>query len=999
MPDDQLIEKQEYEGTPPGHAALPFNMDAVEKQAAPPAPDRENGIEPFAIVGMGASAGGLEALIQFFHHAPMDGGLAFVVIQHLSPNLKTLMPELLARHAGMPVQTAQNSQEVRPGHIYLIPPGKNMTIQQGRLMLATQIRTRKPNFPIDVFLHSLAEDQAHRAVAIILSGTGSDGVRGIRAIKEAGGMVMVQDEETAKFDGMPHSAILTGMADYVLAPRNMPAQLMSYAKTPRIETPRMELQIQLDKEYFMKIVGLLTAQGNTDYSQYKHTTILRRIQRRMSLNQIDSMSKYFAFLKQSPRETSALDQEILIGVTRFFRDPEAMAFLEQKVVHELCRRTEPGGAIRIWTPGCSTGEEAYSLAILFLEQASVSEKPIHVKIFATDIDRKAIEFGSVGAYPESIETDLTRERLERFFIKRGGTYQVGHRLRETVIFTRHDLLRHPPFSKISLISCRNLLIYFKHDTQQHVLSSFHYALEPADYLFLGMSETIGGHAAEFEAIHTKYSIYQRRAASMEHPARNLLPAAPPSEKLDAEWLPCMSHLECSAFDRNTRNPQPADGVQGSVSEEAARQRIEKLEIELKCVKAHLHASIKELETSNEELQAVREELQGTNEELQSLNEELHTINAEYLARSHELALLNDDIENLLRSMNAASLFIDQELRIRKYSPAASMLFHLIPQDIGRTLTHLSLTFGECRLLEEVHKVMQTLSPVEREIRTAAGRWLRMRILPYRTDMDRTNGVVVTLVPMDELRKAQETLQRERDATARQMDAIPLGIVMTNVQGVITFINTEAEKILGVRKESVLKRPCHDAGWRWRLPGGQRMPDEESVFRRVMHTGKPVQNARCFIERPDGIHMMLLMNAAPILNGLQYITGAIATIQNEAALSESIGNGQVSSLTHRFVIAVNRDFQVQYWSQNAENLFGHMNKDALGLPLKKALGGGNEEFCWDAVRNALKAESSWESVIMLHTVSSAPIQMSVQAERVDMPGSGIAYLFSFIPISN
>ncbi len=463
------------------------------------------------IVGVGASAGGLEALGKFFGNMRADSGLAFVVVQHLSPDYRSFMVELLSKRTNISVHLAEEGQIVKPNHIYLIPPKKHLKIFEGKLSLSEPHTERGINLPIDVFFRSLAEDQSRRAVGVVLSGTGSDGTMGIRAIKDAGGLVIVQSEATAQFDGMPRSAIGTGLADFILAPEEMSKALLQYVRHPFVAQEQVLSRDQSTTEMLMhKIFAVLRERCGVDFSLYKPATIDRRIERRMSVNQIHTLGEYCRYLENSPREAALLFNELLICVTRFLRDRDAFDFLGKSILPDLLKRAAAEHNVRVWVPGCSTGEEAYSLAMLLAEQMERLGKRWDLKIFATDLSKDAIETASQGIYTESMVADVPPEYLKKYFAKKADGYQVVNGLRKAVIFARHDLLKDPPFTKLDLISCRNLLIYFQPTLQAKVLSLFHFALKPEGMLFLGSSESLGDAADRFQSMSTRYKIYQTR---------------------------------------------------------------------------------------------------------------------------------------------------------------------------------------------------------------------------------------------------------------------------------------------------------------------------------------------------------------------------------------------------------------------------------------------------------------------------------------------------------
>jgi two-component system CheB/CheR fusion protein len=464
---------------------------------------------PQLYVGIGASAGGLEAIEAFFTHMPAGSDLAFIVVQHLSPDYKSLMVELLSKKTPMPVHRAEDGMPVLPNNVYLIPPKKNLTIFHGRLLLSDQDHVRGVNLPIDVFLRSLAEDQAEKAVAIILSGTGSDGMRGVRSVKECGGIVMVQDEESAKFDGMPRSAISTGLADFVLAPERMPSQLLAFAKHPYSTKAARSDTILSDEDGLTRIFALLREKCKIDFTYYKPSTVTRRIERRMTITQTDTIRDYLAHMLDYPAEVSALYRELLIGVTCFFRDQEAFDFVGETILPEIFRNA-PKREVRFWVSSCSTGEEAYSLAILTRECQERYGFRHDVKIFATDIDRDAIHFAASGSYPESIAADISPRHLAKYFHKRGDNFQIARSIREMVVFAQHNLIKDPPFTNIDLLSCRNLLIYLQPVLQRKVMEFFNFSLVPGGIMFLGSSETTGDMSDYFDAVESRFKIYRSR---------------------------------------------------------------------------------------------------------------------------------------------------------------------------------------------------------------------------------------------------------------------------------------------------------------------------------------------------------------------------------------------------------------------------------------------------------------------------------------------------------
>lgn len=464
-----------------------------------------NGKE-FLVIGLGASARGLEALVAFFRNMPLDTDFAFVIIQHLSPDYKSLMDEILARETKIPIHIITDGMDLAPNNIYLIPPRKNISLFNNKLLLQEQSMLNGINLPIDIFFKSLAKDKTKNSVGIILSGTGSDGTLGIKAIKEAGGLIVVQDPETAKFDSMPISAISTGLVDFILPPEKMPEEIINYIRHPL--TKKTEETISIPSEHldtFSKILMVIRDFSGIDFSLYKENTIIRRLERRVSINRLRDLEEYLVLLLDSAKEKDTLYKELLIGVTQFFRDPDAFKSLKNKAFPKL----HTGGTIRVWALGCSTGEEVYSLAIMLKEHFEIIQKEVEIKIFSTDVDEVALEKASIGFYSESVVSDIEPSLLQKYFNKVENGYRLKDNIRKMVIFAKHNILRDPPFSKIDLILCRNLFIYFKPEIQKKVLYRLYYSLNPDGILFMGSSETLGELSEAFEKIDAKWKIYKK----------------------------------------------------------------------------------------------------------------------------------------------------------------------------------------------------------------------------------------------------------------------------------------------------------------------------------------------------------------------------------------------------------------------------------------------------------------------------------------------------------
>lgn len=458
------------------------------------------------VIGIGASAGGLEALQQFFYNMPSNSGLSFVVVQHLSPDYKSLMADILSKHTDMSVYQAENGMTIERDTVYLIPPKKYMTVQNGRLIL-TEYVPGTLNHPIDIFFTSLAEEYKENAIAVVLSGTGSDGTGGIKAVKEHDGLVIAQAPESARFDGMPKSVINTGLADFVLAPEEIAEEILNFSNTPvLLRSPKNEAAFS-DEETLSHIYTILKNASGIDFTYYKRSTILRRIERRMLVTHTQALGEFAQLLGNNPEEVNILVKEILIGVTNFFRDPDFFEKLKYNAVYKILERSEEDEPIRIWSAGCSTGEEAYSIAILFREAMEELNLKRDVKIFATDVDSRAIEQAGRGVFSENIIDDVTPDRLAKFFIKSGDQYQISKEIRRMIIFATHNMLSDPPFGKLDLISCRNVMIYFQPVLRRGLFAIFHTALKQNGFLFLGKSETAGEYINLFKPVCNAEKIY------------------------------------------------------------------------------------------------------------------------------------------------------------------------------------------------------------------------------------------------------------------------------------------------------------------------------------------------------------------------------------------------------------------------------------------------------------------------------------------------------------
>ena len=833
------------------------------------------------IVGIGASAGGLEALEEFLVNVLPLSGFAFVVIQHLDPDHKGIMPELLQRATLMKVMQAGNRMEVKPNCVYVIPPNKDLSILHGLLYLLDPVAPRGLRLPIDFFFRSLAADQHEHAVGIILSGMGSDGTLGLRAIKENAGFSMVQSPESAKFDSMPRSAIATQIVDIVAPAGELPKRLLKLFNRTFITN---NVKKKLDKinpgNSEEQIIILLRERTGNDFSLYKKNTFNRRIERRMGLHQIIKIAFYVRYLRENPQELDLLFKELLIGVTNFFRDPGVWEKIRTNALPTLLAKYPTGKELRAWVPACSTGEEAYSMAMTFKEalQDVNLQGRFSLQIFATDLDDDAIEKARLGVYPASIEADVSPERIARFFVKENNGYRICKEIREMVIFASQNIIMDPPFTRLDILSCRNLMIYLGAELQKKMIPLLHYALISEGVLLLGTSETIGNFNSLFNPIDIKSKIYCRIDAPLslieiDFPIK-LSPLSPGEETLTdrtqsmtvsppnlqalADQILLQSYSPAAVManangdilyinGRTGKYLEPAAGkanwnlyamardglrhklgmamkkaqtqvepvrvsnltigtnggtqtinltvqvlnspkaLQGSIlviftdvptpltpegdlvpadaNQKFMAQEIRENNEQIQSMHEEMQSSQEELKSSNEELQSTNEELQSTNEELttskeemQSLNEELQTVNTELQSKVEDLSWVNNDMENLLNSTEIATIFLDNALHLRRFTNHATHLFKLIPSDVGRLLSDLVNDLDYETLQKDARKVLKTLVFIEKQVATNDNkRWFKARIMPYRTQDNVIDGVVITFVDMTDHERTTSAL--------------------------------------------------------------------------------------------------------------------------------------------------------------------------------------------------------------------------------------------------
>jgi chemotaxis methyl-accepting protein methylase len=841
----------------------------------------ETAASSFPVVGLGCSAGGLEAVESFLHHVPINSGLAYVVIQHLDPDRTSTLADLLQRVTPMPVVQVTDGLAVQPDCVYVIPPNQDLSLLHGRLQLLEPTERRGLRLAVDFFLRTLAEDRHDLAVGVILSGMGSDGMLGMRTIKECGGLAVVQDPTEAKAPSMPQSAIATGLIDIVAPAAQLPGRILDYLRrAPRPAGEDSPLTAD-NGSGLEKVVILLRDRCGADFSLYKSSTLYRRIERRIALHQLAGIGDYVTYLRENPQELDLLFKELLIGVTNFFRDGTVWDTLRQEIFPALFARHTAGRALRAWVPACSSGEEAYSLAITFreaLEQVQPRGR-FSLQIYATDLDPDAIARARKGSYPKNIAADVSPERLARHFVADDEGYRVGKEIRDMVVFAPQNIIADPPFTRLDLLSCRNLLIYFRAELQKKLLPLFHYALNPEGFLILGSAETIGSFSHLFAATDMKGRLFRRLEQSMPLSSVSLpsrLPVAlpgfadlPMTERNDSveqltdqliqqSYAPAAvlvnadgdilyisgrtgKYLEPAAGKVNInihamardglrdalpgvihkalRQPEPVqlngirvgtNGgtqiinviVQGLENPEALRGRVlivfedvatpparrrkgktggtetpdivmqELLQTReaLRITHEEMQSSLEELKSSNEELQSTNEELQSTNEELttskeemQSLNEELQTVNAELQSKVDDLTWERNDMTNLLNSTEIATVFLDNQMKLRRFTAHATRLFKLIPGDVGRPLSDVVNDLDYPQLIADAQEVLASLVFAEKQVATRDGRWYRVRIMPYRTQDNVIDGVVATFIDITEIKKLEAGLRSHGEA--------------------------------------------------------------------------------------------------------------------------------------------------------------------------------------------------------------------------------------------
>lgn len=1008
---------------------------------------RPNGQEKsFPVVAVGASAGALEAFTAFLKAMPPDSGIAFVLVHHVDPEHKSLMAQLLSRHTMMPVQMAGDNMPVAPDHVYIIPPNRYMDIKTGVLRLSEPKDQRGTRMPINRFFLSLARDRGYNAAAVILTGTGTDGSAAIAEVKAEGGIVLVQEPTEAQQDGMPRSAIATGVADHVVPISQMPGIIIEFSKhtyvaanpkTPFGENARPSLD---------GVVATLKQHSPINFGVYKEGTLLRRIERRMALRHMQNSVDYHALLMDSPEEVENLSRDLLISVTSFFRDPDAYTWLEESVLPGLVSAARPGKAVRVWVPGCATGEEAYSLAMLLIERVSALKKDIRIQIFASDVDERALATARAGLYPDSIEMDVSQRRLERFFVKEDHSYRVSRELRDAVVFARHDVLTDAPFSKLDIISCRNLLIYLKSEAQSRVMEVFHFALNNGGILFLGMSETVGEGELLFQPLSRKNRIFKRVGLSRERhlsmpsgtgsfmgtpasPHTTLPQAGAPrladiSQRILVEqYAPAAVLINANAEalylegptdtyvkvasglanrdlltmvrdglrtrltsvlrsaretdavadssarmvrgenhvtvdirvhpitldgaklflvtfrDRAAPAPDSAAAAQDSATTRLLEQELEKTRRDLINTIREYESTTEELKASNEEAMSMNEEFQSTNEELetskeelQSLNEELTTLNAQLQQKIEAERQLSDDLDNFLASSGIATIFLNRNREIMRFTPTTRELFNLISKDIGRPISDFASKLDDQGLFEDVARVQSTLVPLKVEVRARDGRWYNRQILPYRTQDEKIDGVVITYSDISEIKEFQRNTLIARRFAENIVNTVRYPLLVLDSDFAVVRANKSFHDLFGTTDSGVIAKSFFNiADDRWDSPELRRH------LERILPEDIPLEAFSIRVEIAEKGRLDMVLNARRLigLNDMKdRILVALEDVTEQKRAQQSLRDREsrlhaILDAVPEAIITIETNGVVTSYSPPSAKILGYTMSEVIG----------------------------------------------------------------------
>ena len=1043
-------------------SASPSKRKSERKRAAP-------ATESFPVVAIGASAGGLEAYKEFFQALPADTGMAFVLIQHLDPSHHSLLAEILSKSSRIPVNEVKSGVEIKPNCVYVIPPDAFLAIAAGRFILTPRNRQTGQHLSVNFFMRSLAEERKSGAIGVILSGTGADGTLGLESIKAEGGITFAQDPLTAKYDGMPRSAIDSGCVDFVLPAKEIAKELQRIRHHPYVrqddagaKEQEKELEnsiaISSQEEGLLTIVDQLRQTSGVDFGQYKPNTIHRRAMRRTVILKLNSLGEYAKYLREHPEEREKLYDDVLIPVTSFFRDFEAFEALKTHVFPAIVKDKGNKGTIRMWAPGCSTGEETYSLAMTLLEFLGEKAPSFQVQIFGTDLNEKGIQKARVGVYRESIAEEISPKRLQRFFVKVESGYRVNKAVRDMCVFARQNLASDPPFSQMNLVACRNLLIYIQPTLQKKIIPILHYALKPSGFLILGGSESVAAFPDLFSAVDKKHKIYSKKpVASRLHydfvpssyptavngnlsgqihkpqfpskiefdvqaeadravlkthspvgvvinsamevvqfrgrttpylepapgkPSLNVLKMARNGLAVELRMLigaakkkgiPIRKdgvHFEGNGhkrvlnlsvlplgekgsqdtsffvvlFEDVTPRWTPAGEVARSRTKSAAGESLElkRLKRELADTQDALRSAVEsedslkqdfqsaneEVLSANEELQSTNEELETSKEELQSTNEELNTLNAELRHKNNELQELSNDISNLLNSTRIPVVMLDRGLRIRRVTPMADRLLKARPSDIGRPIAEIRLNIDAPEMESMIAGVLKSLQPAECEVRDREGRWYSLGILPYRTQDDRIDGVVLALQDIEPIKKANLQLRKSTEFFRGVVDTVFEPLLVLDAELRVMMANEPFLRTFKVSSEETVDKFFYGlAGGQWNIPELRTLL-EEVLPKQQMVRGFSVEREFESIGRRT-----MLVNA----NILSSISGAepmillvIEDITNRKLAEESLARlVAIIESSDDAIIGMSTDGVIETWNSGAERIYGYSWQEAVG----------------------------------------------------------------------
>jgi two-component system, chemotaxis family, CheB/CheR fusion protein len=1052
------------------------------------------------IVTVGASAGGVAALQRFFDEVPDDTGAAFVVVVHLDPEHRSELPQILAGRTRMPVAQVNAAEKLQADHVYVIPPDRRVQLIDHTISSAEFDEPRGRRAPIDLFFRSAAE-RVGDGFAVVLSGAGSDGAIGVRAVKEAGGIILVQDPQEAEYSSMPRAAIASGVADFILPVRELAMRLVELIRLKQTSSQTQEPEI--DEEQLRRVLAHLRVRTGHDFSKYKRSTVLRRIARRMQVTRTDNLREYYEAIRDNVDEAQALLGDLLISVTTFFRDQDAYESLRNHVLPKLFADRDPSATIRVWVSGCATGEEAYSIAMLLLEEAAKHEFHAPIQMFGSDLDARALAVAREGRYPASIEADVNEDRLRRFFVREGEGYRVRQELRDVILFALHDLLKDPPFSHVDFISCRNVLIYLDRDLQDQVCSTFHYALNPGGYLLLGASETADSPPGLFRNIDRTARIYKSIPQSGDKPRllprllgpitvrdqtaiapRHVSPSvalseaalhrrvlekvAPPSILVDDMHriihlsenagrfvmpsagslsadvvdlvrpelrfelrsalhrffeqrqstlsLPIMVrfngtphrvHIQVTGISEGSEPPQAlVMFIEGEAIDETMvstesqandevvrrlRQELELTQSRLRTVREESDAANEELRAANEELQSINEEYRSTSEELetskeelQSINEELQTVNSELKLKLEAISRAHSDLQNLLAAADFGTLFLDSNLRIKRFTERATELFSITPSDEGRPISDFSHQLAYDDLIQDARKVLSDLMPIRREIRSRNDFWYDMRMRPYRTVDNKIDGVVITFVDITERRHTEEALRESARQLGQQKRLVELarapimvwefggGLLEWN-RGCEELYGYTREEAIGQRKEDLLKTRAPGISYRDVM---NRLREEGLWAGELMQQTKDGQfltvEAVMQLETVDGRQLAL--------QSVRDVTERKAWEENQRALLKQLHQQKrLVELSRAPIFVWELDGGIIEWNRGCEQLYGYSHEEALGRRKHELLRTEVPGSSFAALVDELRAAGIWSGELRHNTKDGRILTVEAQLE--------------------